>query len=68
MKRIDELTTWDMETTHEPDGYNMREVPKPTQRNMEKLVKKVAELTKMVNVLAERQGLIEEEPDNTQEI
>lgn len=64
MKKIDELTKWDMETTHEPDGYNMREVPKPTQDNMEKLVNKVAELTEMVNTLAKRQGLIDEEPED----
>lgn len=63
MKRIDELTKWEMETTHEPDGYDMRKVPKPTQRNIEKLMDKVVELTKMVNMLAERQGLIEEEPE-----
>jgi len=61
MERIKELTVWDLECTHEPDGYNMRSVPKPTQENMEKLVNVINDLQNTVNVLMEAHNLIDTE-------
>lgn len=57
MKRIKKLTKWGLSTVSV--GMEKKQMPEPTKENIDKLVDKVAELTEMVNTLAERQGLID---------
>ena len=48
---IKELSSWDFcDTTHVPDGYDMRSIPSPTPANMEILMGKVNELIHEANL------------------
>jgi len=49
---VEELETWDWADTEQvPDGYDWKSIPKCTQHNFIKLVEKVNELTREVNIL-----------------
>lgn len=63
MKKLKEINDWDLNTSRSDIIDDNRKLPKPTEQNMRKLVDQINDLTKVVNTLAKRQGLIDEEED-----
>lgn len=54
MSDIEQLKEWEMDYVWIPDGYDQKQVPEPTTRNMTILMEKINELVDRVNELERR--------------
>lgn len=58
--RIKELSTWDFpDTEYIPDGYDLKELPKLSERNFRVLLERYNELVCIVNKLANKVDISE---------
>jgi len=65
MEEIKELDTWNMsDTVYTQDGWDRKELPEATAKNMALFMDKINELSKAVNLLLERNHLIEKKNEN----
>jgi len=53
MEPIEKLNKWDLDCSYEPDGYDMKQVPKVSDGNVQKFMAKINELVEQVNKITE---------------
>lgn len=51
---MEKLTEYEMDCSHEPDGYYLKRVPKATERNIVVLMDKLNEAIEKINNLEQR--------------
>ena len=62
MEAIKNLDTWNMnDTVCVQDGWDRKEMPEPTAKNMLLFMNKINELTETVNILLEHNRLLTKE-------